>query len=217
MSQYKTPGIYREEVFPVLAGALPTGVPIFLGFAREDAPEAVLVNQPKQLTLWTEFVTHFGKALPNSYLAYAVRGFFENGGSADVDGVHAHSPPHPVPGEPVTSREVVFIHPFDGDSDGWPDLGTSGEPEWGSTEISFVLRPTGDGTNNLERRVNGASPRTLAKNVTRFLVEDSEATGYQIPFNSLRVRLTLAIKDLTGSVYRRTLEEVIQLRNGRRL
>lgn len=35
---------------------------------------------PKMLTLWTQFVQHFGKPLDNSYLAHAVRGFFENGG-----------------------------------------------------------------------------------------------------------------------------------------
>jgi hypothetical protein len=75
MPTYKTPGVYREEVFLAPTAELRTGVPAFLGFA-EQGP----INTPQMLTHWPEFEQHFGKLRPNSYLAYAVRGFFENGG-----------------------------------------------------------------------------------------------------------------------------------------
>ncbi|UCC61906.1 MAG: phage tail sheath family protein [Anaerolineae bacterium] len=82
MQRYRTPGVYREDVFPAPTAELRTGVPAFLGYAREAREETnrVPVNEARPLTLWSQFVQHFGQPLPNSYLAYAVRGFFENGG-----------------------------------------------------------------------------------------------------------------------------------------
>jgi phage tail sheath protein FI len=57
-------------------------VPAFLGFAREVEDEVgrAKVNQPQRLTLWPQFEEQFGQPLDDNYLAYAVRGFFENGG-----------------------------------------------------------------------------------------------------------------------------------------
>ncbi len=76
MPTYQTPGVYKEEVFLEPAAELRTGVPALLGFA-----EAGQIEMPQALTLWTDFEKNFGKPLPNAFLAYAVRGFFENGGS----------------------------------------------------------------------------------------------------------------------------------------
>ena len=75
-SQQLTPGVYREEIFPKPAPGLFTGVPVFLGFA-ETGP----INSPQSLTLWSQFTETFGQPLADGYLAYAVHGFFENGGS----------------------------------------------------------------------------------------------------------------------------------------
>jgi phage tail sheath protein FI len=75
MGVYTTPGVYKEEIFLLPAVELRTGVPVFLGFA-EKGP----VNAPQRLTLSNEFEPYFGKPLPHSYLTYAVRGFFQNGG-----------------------------------------------------------------------------------------------------------------------------------------
>jgi phage tail sheath protein FI len=79
-----TPGVYLEELFPAPSPELITGVPAFLGVTkvkdaekkenREDA------NQPKLLKLWPQFEQFFVQASSGSYLAHAVRGFFENGG-----------------------------------------------------------------------------------------------------------------------------------------
>ncbi|PZO53774.1 MAG: phage tail sheath family protein [Phormidesmis priestleyi] len=69
------PGVYREDIFPTPSPALPTGVPIFLGFAAKGRE-----NDPQRLTLWPQFAEAFGESLSGGYLAAAVRGFFSNGG-----------------------------------------------------------------------------------------------------------------------------------------
>jgi phage tail sheath protein FI len=80
MATYRTPGLYREDIFLPPSEGLRTAVPAFLGYASSDAQEPVATNTPQPLTLWPQFEWHFGKPLSYSYLAYAVRGFFANGG-----------------------------------------------------------------------------------------------------------------------------------------
>jgi phage tail sheath protein FI len=82
MPDYQTPGVYRQDLFPAPAAELRTGVPAFLGVAGEASQVADKVPpyQPCPLTLWPQFVQHLGQPGPGGYLAYAVRGFFENGG-----------------------------------------------------------------------------------------------------------------------------------------
>lgn len=76
LSEVQTPGVYREEVFPTPPPVLLTGVPAFLGYVSKGE-----ANKPILLTLWDQFAENFGAPLSDGYLAYAVRGFFENGGS----------------------------------------------------------------------------------------------------------------------------------------
>lgn len=76
MQKYRSPGVYKEDIFPVPASGFLTGVPVFLGLAAKGA-----MNRVVKLTHWQQFEKSLGKAVPGSYLAYAVRGFFENGGS----------------------------------------------------------------------------------------------------------------------------------------
>src|SRR5688572_26877323 len=75
MSDYQAPGVYLEEVLALPEPAFLTGVPVFLGYAQQGT-----AGTPTQLSLWPQFAAIFGDPPPNSYLAYAVRGFFENGG-----------------------------------------------------------------------------------------------------------------------------------------
>lgn len=75
LTNYQMPGVYLEDVFSTPKPELTTGVPAFLGLADVGS-----FNSPQLLTLWPQFEQHFGQSLSNSYLAYAVRGFFENGG-----------------------------------------------------------------------------------------------------------------------------------------
>ena len=76
MQKYRSPGVYKEDIFPVPAAEFLTGVPVFLGLAEQGDMNSVV-----KLTHWQQFEESFGKAMSGSYLAYAVRGFFENGGS----------------------------------------------------------------------------------------------------------------------------------------
>jgi phage tail sheath protein FI len=73
----RIPGVYLEEVFLTPKPELMTGVPAFLGLTADG-----LFETPQLLTLWPQFEQNFGSLLSTSegYLAYAVRGFFENGG-----------------------------------------------------------------------------------------------------------------------------------------
>ena len=71
-----TPGVYfREEVSAPARLTLRTGVPLFIGFAAEGTGRGLT-----EIRAWTEFVRNFGDLRSDAYLAYAVRGFFANGG-----------------------------------------------------------------------------------------------------------------------------------------
>ncbi|MDH6067018.1 phage tail sheath subtilisin-like domain-containing protein [Chrysosporum ovalisporum APH033B] len=74
------PGVYLQDIPAIPGQDLLTGVPVFLGVAGVNNFPENHHPVPQMLTLWTQFVQYFGKPLPNSYLAHAVRGFFENGG-----------------------------------------------------------------------------------------------------------------------------------------
>ena len=74
MQAYAVPGVYLEDFRAVRRKEMPTAVPIFLGYVRRN--EAT----PYVFMHWAEFATRLGEPLEHGYLAYAVRGFFENGG-----------------------------------------------------------------------------------------------------------------------------------------
>ena len=76
---YLTPGVYVEEVDK---GSKPiegvgTSLAAFVGFA-ERGP----INEPRYIANWTQFVNTFGAFIPGGFLAHAVYGFFNNGGSS---------------------------------------------------------------------------------------------------------------------------------------
>lgn len=76
-NHYQTPGVYYERVDSAVAGvtAIATDVAGFVGIA-ERGP----INTPVPIQSWRQFEAHFGSFSSRAYLAYAVRGFFENGG-----------------------------------------------------------------------------------------------------------------------------------------
>ena len=85
MQNLITPVVYREDIFPQERPELLTGIPVFLGFienqiTNEEELEKFKINQPQELTLFTQFSQPFGSSLVDSYLYNAVLGFFENGG-----------------------------------------------------------------------------------------------------------------------------------------
>ncbi|HEY3002297.1 MAG TPA: phage tail sheath subtilisin-like domain-containing protein [Kribbellaceae bacterium] len=75
---YKTPGVFIEELPATgpIAG-VGTSTAAFLGPAARGP-----ILTPTKVTNWTQFRETFGDYLgPTQYLAYAVRGFFDNGGT----------------------------------------------------------------------------------------------------------------------------------------
>lgn len=77
MKTYRTPGLYVERRDArVLAIDLPrTDIAAFIGIAMRGP-----VFKPTKVESWTQFVTVFGDYVAQGYLAYAVQGFFANGG-----------------------------------------------------------------------------------------------------------------------------------------
>ena len=77
MPAYTTPGVYYERVdasAPAIS-VIRTDVAGFVGIA-ERGP----VDTPMPIQSWRQFQSHFGGFTGAGFLAYAVRGFFENGG-----------------------------------------------------------------------------------------------------------------------------------------
>ena len=77
MSSYETPGVYHQRADADATGvdALRTDIAGFVGIAeRGPLHLAVPVESYRQFQAW------FGDTIPNGYLAYCARAFFENGG-----------------------------------------------------------------------------------------------------------------------------------------
>jgi phage tail sheath protein FI len=75
--EYLTPGVYfefRDAALPVVR-RVRTDITGFIGLA-ERGP----LNQPVQIDTWRQFQARFGRFVPYSFLAYTVKGFFENAG-----------------------------------------------------------------------------------------------------------------------------------------
>jgi phage tail sheath protein FI len=75
---YFSPGVYVEEVDkgPKPIEGVGTAVAAFIGFA-EKGP----VGEPTRITNWTQFTTEFGGFIKDGFLAPAVYGYFNNGGT----------------------------------------------------------------------------------------------------------------------------------------
>lgn len=77
MPTYQTPGVYYERVdasAPAIS-AIRTDVAGFVGIAPRGPLDCAVPVQS-----WRQFQAHFGGFTGAGFLAYAVRGFFENGG-----------------------------------------------------------------------------------------------------------------------------------------
>ncbi len=101
------PGLYFQEV----SGSQPvegvsTSTAGFIGVTYKGA-----VGEPVLVTNWNQFVTEFGGFINDSYLAYAVRGFFENGGTRAyiVRAVHYENDANgvPSPTSKIASKDFI--------------------------------------------------------------------------------------------------------------
>src|SRR5256885_5389262 len=77
MPIYLTPGVYFETVDASRREirAIRTDIAAFVGIS-ERGP----LNLPVRVNSWEQFQSVFGNFIPNGYLAYTAKAFFENGG-----------------------------------------------------------------------------------------------------------------------------------------
>ena len=84
---YTTPGVYFEQVSRSPAAAFSTGVPAFLGSAVPSGLTGAPSASPDGLVValdrssWAQLDATLGTAWASGYLPFAVRGFFQNGGT----------------------------------------------------------------------------------------------------------------------------------------
>jgi len=83
MPQVSYPGVYIEEFAPAPPiQPAATSVAAFVGFADPMAEDPAPINEPIRITSFSQFQRRFGtRPVSGFYLWYAVRGFFENGGT----------------------------------------------------------------------------------------------------------------------------------------
>ena len=77
MYAYRMPGVYFEALDSGPPGLVPlrTDIAGFVGIASRGP-----LHRPLKVESWSQFTTAFGSHLAQSFLAYAVEGFFANGG-----------------------------------------------------------------------------------------------------------------------------------------
>ena len=81
MPRLHTPGVYFDERSAAPRPAIPTGQPVFFGFAGTSQPPADAGEvRAAWLTAAEQYGARVGPGAPTWFLAAAVRGFFENGG-----------------------------------------------------------------------------------------------------------------------------------------
>lgn len=78
MTIYRTPGVYfeRRDITPLTIGLPRSDIAGFAGIAMRGP-----LFEPVKVESWKQFVSNFGDFIPQAYLAYAVYGFFANGGA----------------------------------------------------------------------------------------------------------------------------------------
>src|SRR6185437_16191915 len=104
MPTYTTPGVYFEAVDQGGQGitATRTDIAAFVGIAQKGP-----VHQPTPVNSWEQFQSTFGNFIPNGYLAYCAKAFFENGGKT-LYGVRVAAP------LVTTATDPIAIQPIDG-------------------------------------------------------------------------------------------------------
>jgi len=121
--------------------------------------------------------------------------------------------------EYVTPREIIFLQPADADAPGTagtgrPDVDVNGQLVWDTREFSYVVVAV-NGRNELQRRIDGAAPQVVCRDVEWIRFEDNTQPGAGfLPTDALRVRMALRDVDATGRPIRWETEVVVRLRNG---
>lgn len=148
MLQYRTPGVYFEWLDKRAPAIVPlrTDIAGFVGIAASGP-----LHVPVKIESFTQFTSTFGDHIPQGYLAYAVEGFFENGGQtcwvvrvADADAARPavfdlldeNNPPQP------TLRLKAISRITRRDERGRPSFEVYDNPGKAGENITFTLSST---------------------------------------------------------------------------
>jgi uncharacterized protein len=154
MPQYLHPGVYVQEVPSAVKPiqGVSTSTAAFIGVASQGpVPGTVLpagkAAQPVLVNSFTEYTRTFGGFRSDSYLTYAVQGFFQNGGSS-LYVVRVIPPPSSPPSNnAVTASAIVGI------GAGALDVSAANQGVWGNS-IWIVVSASSDGdVNNFKLQV----------------------------------------------------------------
>jgi hypothetical protein len=150
--RYTTPGVYLErlDANPQQLELRRTDVAGFVGLA-ERGP----LHLPLKVESWRQYVTVFGDRTPQTYLAYAVAGFFENGGRTCWV-VRAGNPDGALPAKVTLRIDGVGLLSVTAASPGaWGNEITI-EPVWERDRIvQLRARAPGDRSQGLALRSEG--------------------------------------------------------------
>lgn len=146
MLQYRTPGVYFEWLDKRGPAIVPlrTDIAGFVGIAASGP-----LNVPVKIESFTQFTSTFGGHIPQAYLAYAVEGFFENGGQTCwvvrvADEATARPAFYDLKDENnrPTLRLTAFTRVSERDERGRPTFETYPNPGKAGENITFTLSST---------------------------------------------------------------------------
>ena len=178
-TSYLTPGVYVEEVDK---GTKPiegvgTSTAAFLGIA-EKGP----TGRPIMIANWTQFVENFGEFIPGAYLAHAVYGYFNNGGTLcfvtriNGDKDKQLAPPQPTvelnargsgnpPSVRAVARDTGSVDPTSVEISDAPEDSFNVTVRRGSTEEKFEGLSMSRGPKNILEVVNKQSQLVVLEEI----------------------------------------------------
>jgi prepilin-type N-terminal cleavage/methylation domain-containing protein len=141
---------------------------------------------------------------------------FADGAAQSPFSAHSHTPAqhHAEAGTSAygPSHEIVFRITADLDGDGVRTASATGDIEWNASEISYVLVTAADGVNQVERRVNGGSPKIVARYVERMCFDDN-ATDSSVSYGQIRLTLYMRKTTTDGRVVKASYSTIVKMRN----
>jgi phage tail sheath protein FI len=169
--EYLTPGVYFEyrDAAPAVRGVR-TDIAGFVGLAARGP-----VNRPVRVESWRQYQAQFGDFVPYGFLAYAVKGFFENGGRTcyvvRVAGAAAQAAAYVLRNK--AGEEVLRLSARDEGT--WGNrLGFSLVTRPAAGEFSLIFANAGSERESFQRlSLDPASPRHFA----RLINEGDERTA----------------------------------------
>lgn len=168
MSTYNTPGVYINDVKSgsSVLSSLSSSVGVMLGATRSGK-----IGEVQLITSFTEFIQEFANGLDtpfmsNSYLPYAVHGFFTNGGKYLYIGRVAHSTATKAT-KTSTTNAITATAKYEGTWGNDVKISITKNEEWSSTNLVYDVKVevgTSDSATITEVTLEDIVSKVLANN-----------------------------------------------------